>query len=141
LAVYPNSIRPNETAYFAGHVFDRNRTMDSFDIQLGPAYIEYIIREDGLEVIRHNGSLITKNNETFYQVNGTLLNKGSHESMLPYVIGIFYDSDNNITHINSWRVRINYLLPGGSIDFEIIIYDYECEIEEIVWYSLKPYDY
>jgi hypothetical protein len=137
---YPDLVKPNETVPFSGHILNRNGTTDSFDIRVNKARIRYPYRYDDLIITDHNGSLISQNNETQYQINGTVFNNGTKGLTLVSVTGIFYNSEDRIMHVKNWVVDIVDFQETDSVDFEIIIFDSECDLGEISRYTLMAHE-
>jgi len=137
---YPDTVKPGEIVPFSGHIFHSNETMDSFNIRLKDPGIEFADRYDELEIPEHEGNLISQGNDTQYMVNGTILNNGTEQALLTSVTGVFYDSEDNIICVKNWIIGLDYLEPNSTIEFEMQIYDSECELTEIVRYNLWAHE-
>lgn len=137
----PHTVKPGETVPFMTNYHDTEKDVEKVDVEsIKNVVIEMEHRYDGLEIIKADGSFENIDNYTCYIINGTMINNGSRLAERVLVTATFYDSSNQIVAACYYMMDPDELKVNRTLDFEISVYETECDVFSIDNYKLIAHE-
>jgi hypothetical protein len=133
----PHTVKPGEIVPFMSNYRDTKKVVEKVVVEsIKHVVIEMAYRYEGLEIIKADGSFEIIENYTCYIVNGTIINNGSRLAERIMVAATFYDSSGQVIAALEDIMDPSELNVTQTLDFEIGVYETECDVFSIDNYKL-----
>lgn len=138
----PLIIEPDETVVYMGHYVDTKGVVEKVEFEVfNKGSIVMVDRYEGLEIIEDEGYFEFDEDYECYIINGTIKNNGDRLAEDIIVTATYYDSSGHIVAANYFSTDPSELDVSNTLDFEIWMYDIECELSSIDSYSLIAHEF
>jgi len=141
---YGSIIKPSIVAPFSLSVGDKDGVIKSVEIKvIGTGTVEEPY--EGVVVISSQESYNSSFGSDSYSISGEVKNRGEQQTDSVHIYATFYDSTGKLVGVGYTYTSPSDIGIGQTSDFEITIYDNQCDVANINSYKLiivaKSYDY
>ncbi len=138
----PFIIKPGDIVPYMSHYRDTEEVVEEVVVEvINSGIIEMVNRYEGLEIIRDEGYFETIDNYTCYVVNGSMMNIGDRLAERIIVTATFYDSNGQLVAACDFVLEPSELDVNCTLDFEIWMSEYECDVYSIDSYKLIAHEF